>query len=270
MQRRQGAYALIQFSPVPERMEFLNLGVVLVVPDLQFLEVRFSVSHARMERYFRQINESYLKAAQEALRNRLKLDFEKQFSLSDLQDFAERRANELRVGSFLPVAVSDPAVSLDRLFDQLVGEDQPRVRRPRMERVLRRAFIDHKVHSLLHEKPAPVDLPGLGILRVPFGYQNGAYHLIDGMQISHDRNDAMKEAGKRALEGRALAKVRHPQGSQMRLSVIADFSAQPDAFYDAISEQFEDDQVRLYRLEDLKPLVDDIQHNAAMLGVGRH
>ncbi len=269
MQRIQGSYALIQFSPVPERMEFLNVGVVLAVPELRFLDVRFANAHSRIDRFFKHPKNSYLNSAKESLGNRLRMSFERNFSLDDLEAFAAKRANELRISPFLPVAVSDPDAVLDSLFLELVGEDRPRVSRPRMHRVLKEAFERENVERLLDQKPSAVDLPDLGIsIKAPYGYQNGAYNFIDGMHFGADRNEAMKEAGKRALEGNALAKLSDHSDKKMRLSVVADFSEQPQSFYDAVGEQLEINNVRLYRLDKLSPLLEDIKKNSEIHGIG--
>jgi len=119
-------------------MEFLNVGVVLAVPELRFLDVRFANAHSRIDRFFKHPKNSYLNSAKESLGNRLRMSFERNFSLDDLEAFAAKRANELRISPFLPVAVSDPDAVLDSLFLELVGEDRPRVSRPRMHRVLPR------------------------------------------------------------------------------------------------------------------------------------
>jgi Protein of unknown function (DUF3037) len=48
MSSNQGYYAILQFSPKPERLEFLNVGVVLFVPERNFVGVRFSKSLKRV------------------------------------------------------------------------------------------------------------------------------------------------------------------------------------------------------------------------------
>lgn len=265
MQRMQGSYALIQFSPVPERMEFLNVGVVLAVPEAEFIGVRFAESHGRIDRFFKHPQSAFLQNAKEGLARRLAFEFAKSYDVEALELFAANRANELRVSPFLPVAAVDPQAVLNRLFNELVGEDKVQSRRPRMARVLKEAFVKASVFGFVEEKPAPVELPELGIsIKAPFGYQNGAYNLIDGMQFSPDPGEALEKAGKRALEGALLWKQSNIAGPQKRLVVVGDFSDKSEAFYEAVGEQLEKSHVRLYRLDNIAPLVEDISQNASL------
>ena len=52
MPAQQGLYALIQFSPIPELMEFLNVGVALFVPEQRYVGVRLADNFRRVERLF--------------------------------------------------------------------------------------------------------------------------------------------------------------------------------------------------------------------------
>lgn len=265
MQRMQGSYALVQFSPVPERMEFLNVGVVLAVPEAEFIGVRFAESHGRIDRFFKHPQSSFLQHAKEGLARRLSFEFARNHEIEALESFAAKRANELRVSAFLPIAVAEPQIVLDRLFHELVGEDKVYNRRPRMARVLKEAFVKASVFGLVEEKPEPVELPELGIsIKAPFGYQNGAYNLIDGMQFGVDPGEALEKAGKRALEGALLWKQSKIDGPLKRLVVVGDFSDKPDSFYEAVGEQLEKSHVRLYRLDNIGPLVEDITQNASL------
>jgi hypothetical protein len=246
-------------------MEFLNVGVVLAVPEAEFIGVRFAESHGRIDRFFQHSQSSFLQHAKQGLARRLALEFSKGFQIEALESFAAKRANELRVSPFLPIAVDEPQIALDRLFYELVGEDKVHNRRPRMARVLKEAFVKASIFGLVEEKPDPVELPELGIsIKAPFGYQNGAYNLIDGMQFSADPGEALEKAGKRALEGALLWKQSQRDGPQKRLVVVGDFSGKPNSFYDAVGEQLEKSHVRLYRLDHIGPLVEDITQNASL------
>ena len=265
MRRMQGSYALIQFSPVPERMEFLNIGVLLIVPEMQFVSVRFAKAHPRIDRYFMHPQPAYLDGLKASLAARVRSDFSRSVSIEALQHFADRRANEIQFSPFMPVAVIEPEATLNQLFEDLVGEKEVVHRRPRMARRLKDAFVKAKIYGFLDERPEPVQIPEAGIsVKAPFGYQNGAYNLIDGLQFGSDRNEAMKEAGKRALEGELLWKHSNQTGEQKRLVVVADFGELPDRFYDAVGEQLEESHVRLYRWDEMGPLLEDIEQNARL------
>lgn len=266
MNRDSGFYSLIQFSPLPERMEFLNVGVLLVVPELGFVKVRFLESHVRLDRFFRKPAGAFIDALKVGLPIRLELEFERH-GIDGITSYASKRANDVRLTPLLPVAVAAPQETLDHLFDELVGRHTAKPRRLRIRTRLRNAFQQARILELVDDKPHRIELPEAGIeISAPFGYQNGAFNLIDGMSLSGDRKEATKEAGQRAFEGRALAKHYRGRLDQKRLVIVGDFLGQPTAFYDAVAEQLEESNVRLYRLDNLNPLVDDIKVNALRHG----
>jgi hypothetical protein len=60
MSRFQGKYALVQYCPVPERLEFVNIGLLLVVPESSYLEIRFAKGQTRVERLFGKQSKAHL------------------------------------------------------------------------------------------------------------------------------------------------------------------------------------------------------------------
>lgn len=265
MEHHQGKYALVQFCPVPERLEFLNIGLLLVVPALDFVGIRFARGHSRIDRLFGRQQKSYLDAIKRSFENRLRSELLRSPEGVHFDEFVQRRANDIRVSRLLPIQVDDVGVDFDRLFDELVGDDDRVVREPRVRRKLRDAFVKHKVEQYL-DIPDEVNLPEYGLrVNVPYGYQNGCYNLIDAMRIPMNVSDGLREAGKRSMEGGLI--WRHfEQGRCKRLVVVGDFSQQANAFYNAVKEQFEESHVRLHRLDDMRPLLNDIIDNAAEHG----
>ncbi len=261
MKQYQGKYALVQYCPVPERLEFLNIGLVLSVPEIGALKVRFYRGHSRLDRMFGRQSKSYLDALKDSFAVRLSEELSRRPEGAGFDEFVQKRANDIRVSRLLPLLVSDVDADFERLFNELVGEDDRAQREPRMRKKLREAFIKHRVEGLL-DNPAEVDLPEYGLkINVPYGYQNGCYNLIDGMRLSANINDGLREAGKRSMEGGLIWK--HFEGGQCkRLVVVGDFSQQSNAFYNAVCDQFEEANVRLHRLDDMRPLLNDIIDNA--------
>lgn len=261
-ERHHGLYALVQFSPVPERLEFLNIGLVLLAPALEFVGIRFARGQSRLERAFGRQSKSYLDALKAAVESRLRGELAKFPDGSSFGEFARRRANDVRISGFLPIMVSNPRSDFDQLFDELVGEDERPAREPRIRRRLREAFSANKVEQFL-ERPEEIDLPEYGMkVNVPFGYQNGCYNLIDGMRLSASVSEGLREAGKRSFEGGLIWKHFERGEVCKRLVVVGDFSQQSNAFYHAVKEQFDDSNVRLHRLDDMRPLIRDILENA--------
>lgn len=261
MEHYQGKYALVQFCPVPERLEFLNIGLALVVPELNFIGVRFARGHSRIDRAFGRQPKSYLDAIKDSFESRLRSELMRSPHGAGFDEFVQKRANDIRVSRLQPVQVSDVEADFERLFDELVGDDDRIVREPRVRQKLRDAFRQHKVEQFL-DSPEDVDLPEYGLkVSVPYGYQNGCYNLIDGMRVPANVSEGLREAGKRSMEGGLI--WRHfEHGQCKRLVVVGDFSQQPNAFYNAVKEQFEASNVRLHRLDDMRPLLKDILENA--------
>lgn len=265
MSKFQGKYALVQYCPVPERLEFVNIGLMLVVPDQPYLEIRFATGQSRVDRLFGKQSKAYLDALKASFRSRLLDQFKVDPKGKYFDDFAARRANEIRLSPLQPILVSDVVADFNELFGSLVGDQEPIQREPQIRRKLREAFIKHGVDNLL-EKPDEIDLPEYDLsLSVPFGYQNGCYNLIDGMRLPPQAAEGFKEAGKRAIEGNLIWK-HFENGPRKKLVVVGDFSRQSNGFYNAVKDQFAQAHVGLYRLDDMRPLYDDIQLQAQVHG----
>jgi hypothetical protein len=265
MERRKGFYAILQYSPVPERFEFVNFGVVLVVPEDRYIGIRFSKSQKRIEKLFGRQSKVFLDALKAGLEKRLRLEFAKASNLEHLISFAQKRANSIRISEFLPIAVEAPEADLSDLFDSLVGDDPVVDRAPRVTTKLREELRKAGIFHYVDEHPDPVDLPEHGVtVSAPFGYQNGSYNLVDAMRLGADSGNALKEAGKRAIEGQLLASHYANKVDRKRLVVVGDFARQRDEFYRTISDLMEQHKVRLYRLDDLAPLLNDIEKNGRL------
>lgn len=118
-----GYFSLIQFCPDASRLEAANVGVVLLCPDLNFLEARISRGNARVRRFFGQdaFHSAGLNSAKRAMVSRLKVEWKGAPTLEQFQHFVNTRANELKLTTPRPVKLfDDPATELQRLFDELV------------------------------------------------------------------------------------------------------------------------------------------------------
>jgi Protein of unknown function (DUF3037) len=265
MGRKAGKYALVQFCPVPERMEFLNIGIVLIVPELEYVEIKLSRNNARIDRVFGKQSRAYLDDVKGSFERRLRQEFSGIFDEENISLFARKRANDIRISPIQPIMVDDPAAELESLFVELVGKEMHSPREPRIRRKLKEAFASHGVEHFL-EKPEEIDLPEYGLkINAPYAYQNGCYNLVDGMRISENIADGLREVGKKAIEGNLLWKHFESNIAHRKcLIVVGDFSQQSDAFYHAVDDQFQDANMKLYRLDNLRPLLNDIEKNAAL------
>lgn len=265
MERKAGKYALVQFCPVPERMEFLNIGVVLSVPAEGYVGVKISRSNSRVDKVFGRQPRQYMDALKQSFESRIRSEFARSFDEEYVLDFARKRANDIRISPLQSIMVNDPGKEIESLFAELVGKDDVVSREPRIRRKLKDAFAKHRVEHYL-EKPQEVELPEYGLkINAPYGYQNGCYNLIDGMRISENIADGLREVGKKAVEGNLLWKhFEDHSAACKRLVVVGDFSNQSNAFYHAVEQQFGDANIKLFRFDNLRPLLNDIEQNAAL------
>lgn len=270
MERQQGKYALIQFCPVPERQEYINVGVLLLVPGESFAGIKLARGQHRVARLFGKQPKAYFDAIKESFESRLNLEMANSPDGSGLAEFARKRANDLRLSQLLPVAVEEPKTALDRLFVELVGEDERPPREPLVRKKLRDAFVKNRVEQFL-DGPSEIKLPEYGLsVYVPYGYQNGCYNLVDAMRVPSASHEALREAGKRAFEGGLIWKHFEQSSNCKRLVVVGDFPERSNGFYNAVREQFNEAKVGLYRFDDLNPLFRDIKVNADLHGKMHH
>jgi len=266
MERYQGKYALIQFCPVPERQEYLNIGLLLIVPEISFFGVRLARGQTRVDRVFGKQPKSYFEAIKESFQHRVVAELKRAPDGASLAEFARKRANDVRLSPLQAVMVSDPKADFERLFDELVGDEERASNEPRIRRKLREAFVANKVEQFL-DRPDDIELPEYGMtVNVPYGYQNGVYNLIDGMRLPAGMANGLREAGKREIEGGLIWKHFKNAPVKKQLIVVGDFAQQSAGFYNAVAERFADSKIRLYRLDDMRPLFNDIVKNAQLHG----
>ncbi|WP_397581181.1 DUF3037 domain-containing protein [Sphingorhabdus sp.] len=265
MERKSGRYALVQFCPVPERMEFLNIGVVLIVPQLNYVGIKIAQSNARIDRIFGHQPRPYIESLKSSFVSRLESELSGSFDEERIDAFSRKRANDIRVSPIMPIMVEDCEADLKKLFAELVGKDETSRREPRIRRKLKEAFALYGVEHYL-DKPDEIALPEYGLkISAPYGYQNGCYNLVDGLRISENISDGLREVGKKAIEGNLLWKHFEGAGANCkRLIIVGDFSQQSNEFYHAVQDQMHDANVKLHRLDDLQPLLKDINYNASL------
>lgn len=159
MLEKQGFYSIIQYSPVSDRFEFVNIGVVLVAPDRKFVGVRFSKGARRIEKFFgKQKQGAYLAYLKQSIADRLKVELSRDLSRSHFEGFVASRANDIRFSKPLPMLVEDPDADLDELFESLVGDVEIAQRGPKVITKFRKQLEAAGVSHLL-QKPEPVSLP---------------------------------------------------------------------------------------------------------------
>ena len=94
-----GKYALIQFCPQPDRQEFLNVGLILSVPDAEeYLRVEFVEEPKRVERLFGNISDHYYHSVSEVIKFRIDQGF-RQSKPFDFDEFVDTFSNKVKLFS---------------------------------------------------------------------------------------------------------------------------------------------------------------------------
>lgn len=119
--RHAGYYALLQYSPVPERQEFLNFGILLVVPSLDFSEVAIANGSSRMERIFDGISKSRFEDEKRGFGNRVKIEYARKRSLSSLNELGQKLANDFRLSELRPAIRAMAQRAVERFAARLVA-----------------------------------------------------------------------------------------------------------------------------------------------------
>lgn len=257
MSKSRASYAILQYSPQPERFEAVNVGVVVFDRTKQRVMSKISEDLSRVKRLYKDVNKVFVREAIADFVLRLEYEFSAASNPRALEVFRDKRSNNFSLTPIVPVIGEDLDEQLAEFFVELVGEP---VRAPRSERVsskLRSALRSEGVIQLLDKRPEPVSIERYGVfLRPEYGFQNGHYNLVDAARFDSP-DQGLAEAGKRALEGRALA-----ESLNNRLVVIGDFGDQPKDFYEAIRDDLERASTKLYRLDDLGAFAQSVRSHS--------
>jgi hypothetical protein len=246
----KGHYAVVQYCPDPSRLEAANIGVVLFCPSIGFLKAR----PAR--------DEPLVTAAKEALVSRLDVDAASFRTVDDLADFANRRANDVRLTPLRSVQVADPQAELEALFERLAGERQAPRRTGSPKAMfgdsLKKAGLAHAVRHAIAVKVEALNRE----VKAPFGYKNGRFHLIEPVSFK-SADSVFQTACTRAIEGGAVYACPDPQLGLLQMTVVGQFSADSRGQQGVVRKVLADHNVDFYPMDGLGPLLDDIRANAA-------
>jgi hypothetical protein len=262
MNENTGYYSLIQYCPDPSRLEAANVGVVLFCPAKGFLGVRMARRNDRIRRFFGSADRDWdqINAIKLSIKKRLEADRGQFRELSDLERFAATRANAMRLTPPRPVLAEEPEKELQRLFDRLVG-GPVQAETAKVRHVLEQAFDSDADLAPLIRKQVTVTLPVFQRpLRVPFGFQNGRFNLIQPTRFQGlPPGSILERAGKYAVEGELL--YRHPDEhlGELKLIVVGQFGPGQAQVAQAVGDVFRRNETDLFRLDEVGKLLDLIR-----------
>lgn len=256
MNKYSASYTIIQYSPHPERHEFINVGVIIFDNSNRISMPMVSHDFARAKKFFKGLNSSFLKLALDDFIERITFEFSKDGGSNQLNNFLSNRVNVFQATSVLPIVASNLHMELENLYDQLVSSPPAIKRSMRVGVKLSNALSKEGVLPFLDKKPEVVYIEKYDVkIRADYGYQNGVYNLIDSAKFDESEK-GLAEAGKRSLEGRILA-----ESLDRRLVVVGDFGDQPNSYFHAIREDLERANTKLFRLDEIRELANEIKSN---------
>jgi len=251
------SYCIIQFSPRPERFEYMNVGVLVFDPKLPVSERRLSENFSRVRRFFDEAQPAFLKLALQDYADRVVHEYRAKSEAFNSDALNAKSAGIFRITRVLPVMGHDARLVADELFLDLIEAAPARRKVERVNSRLTAAFRNAGVLSLLEKKPRPVLIEKWGVsIKADYGYQNGVYNLIDAARFE-DGERGLAEAGKRVLEGHALSEtLKH------RLIVVGDFGNNPDGFVENVRVELADAGAKLFTLDEVNDLASEIRQTA--------
>lgn len=251
-------YSIVQFSPFPERFEYVNVGVAVFEASKGKVVVKLADDFARVKRFFGEINTTFLKSALHDFSQRVELHFSRPETTSrSIDEFNAKRADLFRLTPLNAVSGHRPEAVVEKLFSELVIWQAHAKKVERINTLLTSAFREAGVLTLLDKRPEPVHIEQYGVnVQADYGYQNGVYNLIDAARFDTPQR-GLAEAGKRVLEAKALSGM-----LGKRLIVVGDFGNQPDRFVNNLRDDFHHAGAKLFRLEEVAELSEEIRRTA--------
>jgi hypothetical protein len=260
MSQQRGYYSLIQYFPDPSRLEAVNIGVVVYSSNDGKLCLQISRSNHRIRRFFGNQDWKFVNSSKAAIANQLRREYFR--TVKDLEAYIAKRANAIQLSSPRPMRISQIEEDVRSLFSRLVGEDLID-RKNHVAKDLGQKLADAGVEELV-EKAVSIEIPDFKkSIRVPYAYQNGRFNLISPLQFDPE-TDLLAKTGKNAIEGKLLYEQPDPKFGEMRLVVVANFNERIErSTRELVTRILEDNCVKVYPLEMLDPLVEDIRLSSA-------
>lgn len=261
MKASKGYYSLIQYCPDLGRSEAANVGVLLFCPERGFLKALTVRSNARINKFFGSEGHDWarINSFKKGLEDRLEREGGEIHNVDHLKHFIALRANLLQITSPRPMKVTNPDRELDELYREIIGEP---VRRT-STRSLRKCIGDRITNAGLDNKIRRDIRVTVQVLQrevdIPFGFQNGRFNLIDPVGFeAADPEQSVLRACKYAVEGRSLQKHADPELGPLQLIIVGKFRANDQESPSRVVRVFEEHGVRLYRMNQLPTLIDEI------------
>ena len=255
-------YSIVQYCPDLARRETVNIGVVLLVPERAFLQTRMVADNERVRHFFGTSGDDakLLNAFKKSFSARIEAEHGRVSTLESFQKFIDTRGNQIQLTEPAFVKVRDCHESIDQLFEQLVSGRAKSHKRESFTQSLQSRFDAGKVADLV-ETNVPISVPFLNReIKVPFGFQNGAFHLLQPVTFAPDKEESnFNRALKYSMEGRILQEHPDDEYGPLQFNVIGRFASMSDPSISIVRKVLAESNVRLHLDHDLSALVDEIR-----------
>jgi hypothetical protein len=266
----KGYYSLIQFCPDRSRLEAANIGVVLVCPERKFIDSKIVESNDKLRRFFHglQLDFNLIKFQKKVIKRRIFDSCAQLINPDNLKTFAQTRGNQILVTEPRSIRVDgDPALKLDQLFAELVGERTERTKTRdfeqqivlKLDQSLQNAGLTKSV-----KRQVSVNLKSLDrTITAPIGYQNGRFNLVVPREFAQSNSSSAETAACRlAVEGNALYKHPDEHLGKLQLVVVCSFKTAAQTVHNRIEGILADSNVQMYSTSKLQDLVQHIKQSA--------
>ncbi|MBL8210869.1 MAG: DUF3037 domain-containing protein [Bryobacterales bacterium] len=268
-QAQRGYYSLVQFCPDDSRLEAVNVGLAVFLPDVPRVLVRWAATaKARISNCFGPQDWGLLDNQRNAIGARLS-EATGFLTREAIDHFAATRASSVRLTPARPLKFTRPVdVEFDSLFHRLV-HDRPRSSRAHAVTANLRSALKQQGVTRLLERQVTVTVPKLHRqIKAPYGYQNGRFNLILPEQFALSTDEqVLTKASRIAVEGQYLYEAPDPQRHELQLVLVANFAPAQQQQLDAVQDIMARHRVHMYTFENLTPLVTDIRSSAVKHGI---
>jgi hypothetical protein len=253
-----GYYAFVQYCPDRFMAEYVNIGVVLLVPEIDFLSIRLVENNKRIKRFFgEQKNWMFIDEQKQFITEKLKRAKESILSKDDFNVFRKRLGNDVQLSELRSIKVSDPGYELDQLFS-MIDEVEIDVKKPSeiLHEKLDNAFKSLKVDGML-EKPSAIKIKKMNRkITAPYGFQNGRYNFIKPFIYNSKNYDKFCMS---AINGQALFEQEDDKFGEMKLVMVGKFDSSSEDEIGEVGNVLQQHSVGFYTIDNIEPLADEIR-----------
>jgi hypothetical protein len=241
--RVQASYAVIRYIPSILREEFVNVGVILVCPEIPYQGVKAMPSFSKSEGKLSAFDGADGRFVQHAITKLSYAAKEKRFNefvstapdglltVKGLFELSRTYHNNIRLTEPRTVLTADPEVTLRELYGTFVGiekraEAHARVTRDKMLTEVTRAFNHFDLFSRYptHVKEKVQPIPGTP--KVDIFYQNGVAHFYQVIPFVDPVRAVTAASSYRALAADVRKVEEAPELAKAKFSVFGYYQAE--------------------------------------------